>query len=224
MLIELQNYFKIKKQKKEKIFIGSFVNNYLLDLYIQNNLDIIRFDLEDFSLCYDYKDRRFVDFDNFKYLLQNIKLPANVKFALDVPFSSVYSISSIIDFYIKTRSDFLIFDLKDDIMDVVVKLIKMEIPVIINYTNDFKNIEVFEKNYKKIYNSLIEFANIGVLMLILKSFPKNSIAQIKEDVAIPVISNIKESNADGYYFEFFKNFDLKEICNQVIKDYVLELK
>ena len=102
MLLELQNYFKTKKQKKEKIFIGSFVNNYLLNLYIENNIDIIRFDLEDFSLLYDYKDKRFVDFDCFRYLLNNVKFPSNIKFAVDVPFPSVYkdnTISGIVDFY-----------------------------------------------------------------------------------------------------------------------------
>lgn len=227
MLLELQNYFKNKKQKKEKIFIGSFINNYLLNLYIQNNIDIIRFDLEDFSLLYGYKDRRSVHFNYFRYLLKNIRLPYNIKMAIDVPFSSIYkkdNISGIIDFYTKTNCDILIFNLKDDIMDIVVKLIKMEIPIAINFTNEFKDIDLFEKNYKKIYNFLLEFSNIGVLMFILNSFPKNSIEQIKENISIPVISNTRDCKADGYYFEFFKNFNLEKNYQQVIKDYILELK
>lgn len=226
MLLELQNIFKTKKQKKERIFIGSFVNNKLLDTYIENNIDIVRFDLEDFSLCYNYRNRREIKFEYFKYLLKNLNLSEKIKMAVDVPFNSLYKenqIESLVTFYTKSRADFLVFDLRDDVINVIVKLIKIGIPVIINYTNDFKDNNLLEKNYKKIYDSLVECANIGVLMVILKSFPDKYIEQIREDINIPVIVNNIKVRADGYFFDFFKIFDLNSY-KQNIKDLILGLK
>ncbi|HOJ62815.1 MAG TPA: hypothetical protein PLE45_00170 [Spirochaetota bacterium] len=223
---ELQNVFKLRKQKKEKIFIGSFVNNRLLDLYIKNNIDIVRFDLEEFALSHNYKDRRMVTFKQFKNLLKNINLSSNMKFAIDIPFNYLYKenqISGIVDFYVNSKADILVMDLRDDIINIISRIIKLDIPVIVNWTNDFKNEELFERNYKKIYDLLLECTNIGVLMVILNSFPKNHIEKVRGDINIPVISNNKSHNADGYYFEFFKIFDF-DGYSQYIKDLILELK
>lgn len=184
---ELLFKLKQKKTKKEKIIIVSYINNILLAVYNNLDIDFIRFDIDEFSKLFGYKDKnRIYDSDIFA-LLKNIKNAAsesdNLKpVAVDVPLSVIYShndysLEKIINFYNKSNADILAFDIDYNILDIAKNLTNLNIPVVIYSTNQNIN---DEKSYnQKIYNKLVETESTGALMLILENYPSAFVQKLK---------------------------------------------
>lgn len=234
MYDNLYNLFKNKKQKKTKIMIFSYLNNLFLKLFNNyKNIDILRFDLKEFAVLYGYNINRITGADILP-LLKNIELSNKQSelsklIAVDIPLSEIYnndsySLDKIIDFYKKSNADILIFNLNYITGDLVSKLTKIKIPVIIYAENTSEESD-------KIYNKLIETEGMGALLIILENFNNQFINKLKNSVSIPVVVNDLSAKCDGYYAQFISVFgminddkkkflNISDLINDGINDYL----
>jgi len=234
---KLLNHFIYKKQKKEKILMFSFINNYGIELYNDANIDILRFDNREFCYLYNFKDITRLENNDVLPLIKNVETKGtnNKKLlAIDIPageifYNSSYSLDKILTFYKKTNADLLILDYNFVIGDVINKLSKMQIPVIVTCDNP----DLAEN--EKLFNNLLEVESMGAVMLILEGFEAAFIQKIKNSLIIPVISDEIFIKSDGYYAQFSSVFgllesdkkkylNLKELIKDGINDYTGSLK
>ncbi|MCK4797070.1 MAG: hypothetical protein KAT05_06785, partial [Spirochaetes bacterium] len=164
MYDELLTLYKTKKQKKEKIMVFSFINNFMLKIYQEFNIDIFRFDINEYVDFYGYKDQNRVLASD---LLPLIKNAADInKFyglskliAIDLPLSQIYgdnnfSLQKVVSFYKYSNADILVLNIEHNVLELVNKLSKIKIPVIIYARNNLKN---DNKYYlQQVHNKLIE--------------------------------------------------------------------
>lgn len=206
---------KTKKKKKENISMFSFCNNIILDIYREFDIDIVRFDLDEFAKLYSYKDWKRVEVGHVIPLLRNISIvTANSPklLAVDLPFSehysdnNTYSLDKITGFYRESNADLIVLDFNAITSDFVDKLSKIKIPVIIKI-NSFT---VSDDNnvLKDLHNRLIEMESMGAVTLVLHGFSPSFIKELKNNVSIPVLTHDKEKKADGFYACFSEVFGL----------------
>jgi ketopantoate hydroxymethyltransferase len=213
-VLNIINFNKDKKIKKDKIIIFSITNHLLLNYYKDNNVDILRFDLEEFSKSFGYKDEEHIIFNdiipfvkNFRNSNYNINLPISI----DVPLSQIYndnsySLEKVITFFNESNADILSINIEYNVLDLIKSLTKIRIPVII-YSKNFQGSDNIGY-LKDIHSKLKEAESMGALMIILENYPVSFIQNIKSSILIPIISNEKNNNIDGYYAKFSSVFGL----------------
>lgn len=211
MYIEILEKFKKKKQKKEKIKIFSFINQQTIDIYNNFDIDILRFDIEEFSNLYNYKGLKTITAQDIIPLLKNLKAKDNNKyFAIDLPLSECYdgkdvSVQKAIDFFRDSKADFLVIDIRNDALDLIEKLSSIQIPVIVSSTRDCPE----EKKYlQELHNKLIEAESKGAILFILNGFNSNFVQNLKSSTLIPVLSTSKDAKSDGIFIRFSSSFGL----------------
>ena len=218
MYDELLTLYKTKKQKKEKIMVFSFINNFMLKIYQEFNIDIFRFDINEYVDFYGYKDQNRVLASD---LLPLIKNAADInKFyglskliAIDLPLSQIYgdnnfSLQKVVSFYKYSNADILVLNIEHNVLELVNKLSKIKIPVITYARNNLKN---DNKYYlQQVHNKLIEAESSGVVMFILENFSSTFIQNFKSSILIPVISTEKDNKTDGFYARFSSVFGLSD--------------
>jgi|GEM_PF-1355708 len=227
-----------KKHDKKKIKIYSFINNFILNIYEDQDIDIFRFDLDEFAKLYGYKDETRVLYTEILPLLKNIKIDKEIsnKFiAIDLPIcnslsNNTYSLDNILNFLKNSNADMLCFNVEYNFSDLIKKLTDLKIPIIAFARNN--NIE--NKNYiNNLLNKLIEVESQGALMIILEDFSSKFIQDLKNKVLIPVICNFKEKKSDGIYIKFsscfglFPNYEntflnLYDVIKEGIKDSIID--
>jgi ketopantoate hydroxymethyltransferase len=240
---ELLEAWKKKKKQKEKIFIFSFINNSLLDIYNDFSIDVFRFDLYEYSLLYGYKDINRISQKEILPLLN--KLPDLKKgkdlsklIAVDLPLTEIFgeenfSLQNVIDYYNKSRADLLILNIDHNILGLTNKLSKIKIPTIINSKN---NLKTNSNDYlETMYTKLIESESQGALMILVEDYPQSFINNLKNAVSIPVICNLKSNKIDGYYARFSTVFglieseenrylNLSDLIHDSVEDYIKDIK
>ncbi len=239
MYDELLELWRKKKRQKEKIFIFSFINNLILDLYKKFNIDVFRFDLNEFAGLYGYKDVNRISKNEILPLIKEINIKKENNFskliAVDLPLTDIYgednfSLQKTIDFYNKSLADLLVLNIDHNILGLTGKLSKMKIPVIIYSNNNFKteNNDYFELMHAK----LVESESQGAVMILVENYPQSFVLNLKNSLLIPVISNVKSNNkVDGYYAKFSSVFgliqndgakylNLSDLINDGINDYI----
>lgn len=210
MYDDYYEHFINKKRNKEKTLVFSFINNLIINLFDNDKLDILRFDIRDFSSLFNYKDIARISADDIlpllKYSIDALKLNNSKKLlAVDLPiteiyYNSSYSLDKIINYYYNSKADILVINYDHVINDMVNKLSKLKIPVIIFC----KNSEA--KFNEKQYNNLLEAESMGALMVILENFTSSFVQKLKNSFIIPVITNDLNLKSDGYYARFTSVF------------------
>lgn len=240
MYDELLELWRKKKRQKEKMFVFSFINNLILDIYKKFNIDIFRFDLMEFASLYGYKDVNRISKNEILPLVKEINIKKDNNFskliAVDLPLSDIYgednfSLQKTIDFYNKSLADILVLNIDHNILGLTSKLSKMKIPVIIYSNNNFK---MENSDYLELMQArLVESESQGAVMVLVENYPQSFVQNLKGSVQIPVISNVKSSNnkVDGYYAKFSSVFgliqsdgnkylNLSELIHDGINDYI----
>ncbi len=229
MYDEFYEQFVNKKKSKEKTIIFSFINNVIINLFDNDNIDILRFDLRDFSYLYNYKDINRISADDILPLLKNSieSLKSNNKkklLAVDLPLSEIFynssfSLDKILNFYNNSKADLLVVNYDHVINDMINKLSRLKIPIIIFCKNPDT------KYNDKQYNNLLEVESMGALMIILENFSSTFVQKLRNSLIIPVITNDLSMKSDGYYAQFnsvfgFYNDNNKKYLNlfDLIKD------
>jgi len=229
MYDEFYEHFVNKKKSKGKTIIFSFINNLIINLFENENIDILRFDIRDFSYLYHFKDINRISADDIlpllKYSMESLKLNNQKKLlAVDLPiteifYNSSFSLDKIINFYYNSKADFLVINYDYVINDMINKLSKLKIPSIIYCKNPDT------KYNDKQYNNLLEVESMGALMIILENFSSSFVLKLKNSLIIPVITNDLKLKSDGYYAQFssvfgFYNDNNKKYLNlyDLIKD------
>ncbi len=211
-------FYREKKQRREKIFIFSFLNSFAINLFKDKNVDILRFDLDEFASLSGYKNSDAVERDDFLPLLKNLnKSDIKQKIAVDLPLTSIfkgnsYDIDKILKFKNKSNADFLVIDYK--FVDLIKELNYINVGLILkakNKNSDEKN----KKYYEDFFNRLRE-TEINTAAMILSDFPDYFINEAKSSFSVPIVSN--SNFGDGYYgksteiFGFVEN-DKKKYLN-----------
>lgn len=214
MYDKLLDIWKKRKTKKEKFIVFSFQNKITVDLYEGHDIDVFRFDLDEFAELYGYKDKTRINALEIISLVKHINgCGKNEKFSglfsVDLPQSALFendsfSIKNVVDFYKDTDADILSFDIDYNILELVSRLTKMKIPVIVTSKCKMDN-----KSYlQDAHNRLMEAESKGAVMLIVENYPSAFVQNLKNSVLIPVVSNEKNDKKDGYYARFSDVFGL----------------
>jgi ketopantoate hydroxymethyltransferase len=242
MYNDINNYLLKKKTNKEKIFSFSFLNKIILNLYYDYKIDILRFDLDEFSELYGFKDFNRISANVILPLIDNITYSLKTKpiskyIAIDVPLTEItgennYSLKKVIDFYQKSNADILNLNINFNALELVNKLTKMKIPVIVYAKNNSINHDN-DQYYQEIHNKMVEAESMGAILLILEKFPTFVIQNLKKSVLIPIISDEKDNKIDGFYAKFSyifglinhdgaKYLNLKELIKDAIADCITD--
>lgn len=243
MYDELLDNWRNKKKQKNKIFVFSFINNSILDIYKDFDIDVYRFDLYEFALLNGYRDINRISRKEILPLINRIpdfKKEKNLSklIAVDLPLTEIFgeenfSLQNIIDFYSKSKADLLILNIDHNILGLTNKLSKIKIPTIIYSKNNLKtnNNDYLETMQTK----LIESESQGTLMILAENYPQSFISNIKNAVSIPVVCNLKNNKVDGYYARFSAVFglvdseenrylNLSDLIHDGVEDYMKDIK
>lgn len=235
MYYKLLEEWKTRKKKNQKFLVFSHFNKIVNDLYFDTDIDVIRFDLEEYALLNGYKDSKRVMDTDYLRMLNNIKLPIDVMFAVDIPMNVLYSgdniaIDKIIDFYQKSNANFIVIDLDEITDNLAKKLASLKIPIILS----LKQVQENTVYYEKTKNKLKGLEESGIFMLILKDSSPSFASHIKEEILIPVINTINDKKTDGFYGIFSEIFglvphkkkkylNLYELIQEAIKDCAVDV-
>ncbi|OHD05923.1 MAG: hypothetical protein A2086_06940 [Spirochaetes bacterium GWD1_27_9] len=234
--MDLLSLFKLKKQKKEGVLVFSFINCFFLDFYKNLSVDVLRFDVEEFSQLNDYKDSKSLNPKDFLPILKNVnKINDNIKIAVDLPLSVITgSDSDLLDFYRKSNANIFVLNLDYNINNISKRLLNLNIPIIVSIKNKFQNTKLETAYITEVYNKLIEVENYGSIMFIVENFQKNFVDELKKNISIPVVSTDNTLGADGFYgrfsniFGIFENklkyLNISELLKESIKDCFLSNK
>lgn len=216
------DFFKLKKQKKDKILAFSFTNLIYTNFFQDNaqigtqfgGIDLLRFDIEEFAVLNGYKEGKRVSKDDILPSLSNLNgRECSAKIAVDLPLLTMfdgrdYDIGGILDFVKGSNADFLVIDCTYG--ELIKKLHFLDIDIIVkadNRSNDEKNKRYFED----LFGKLKEVENYACAF-ILSDFPDYFINDSKSLLLTPVISN--RIGGDGYYGRFSEIFGLTESRNK----------
>ena len=216
MYDKLLDVWKSRKAKKEKFIVFSFQNKIIIDIYENHDIDVFRFDLDEFAELYGYKDKSRINASEVISLVRHLGNHNNKEnflglLAVDLPQSllfenDTYSLKNMLVFYKDTNADILVLDMDYNILELVNKLTKMKIPVIV-----YSKCKLENKNYlQDIHNKLMEAESKGALMLIVEGYPSAFVQNLRNSVLIPVITNEKNNKIDGYYARFSDVFGLNQ--------------
>ena len=213
---ELLAILKKKRQEKEKITVFSFINDVFLNLYKDFDIDIFRFDINEFADLYGYKDQNRISSNDLLPLIKNTLNIKNKKnnsklIAIDLPLTETFgdnnfSLQKAVSFYKNSNADLLVINIDHNILELVNKLTKIKIPVIVYAKN---NLSINDKHYlQQMRNKLIEAESMGAVMFIIEDFNITFIQDLRDSVSIPVISNEKAKKTDGFYAKFSSVFGI----------------
>ena len=95
MYDELLDNWRNKKKQKNKIFVFSFINNSILDIYKDFDIDVYRFDLYEFALLNGYRDINRISRKEILPLINRIpdfKKEKNLSklIAVDLPLTEIF--------------------------------------------------------------------------------------------------------------------------------------
>jgi ketopantoate hydroxymethyltransferase len=231
--LNLKDYFKNKKQKKEKILMFSFINNFSFDFYLNYNIDILRFDIDEFAYLNGYNDSKKVFKSTILPLLKNLNKNDNIKIAVDLPLEIIIGdnrLKNILSFYKESNADILVIKLEQNINNLISELERIKIPFIISTETNVTS----DNLLKSFFNQLIELENCGCSMIVLSGFPNVFIEQLKNSISIPVISSENKSKNDGFYGKYssiygfdkdskIKYLNMSDLLSEAAKDCIIDI-
>ena len=210
MYNKVLSFLKSKKTKKEKIVILSFLSKGLLNTYYGNDIDIFRFEIDEFCKFHGYKDEKKVAVNDILASLKNLgQLNDNEKktkfIAVDLPLYDIYegnnySLEKAIKFYNNANADVLVVNIDHNVLELINNLSKIKIPVIAYAKCAFQE---KENNYlQEIHNKILEAERLGAVMCLIENFALPFTKNLKNSISIPIISTEKNDKLDGYYAKF----------------------
>ncbi|HOV13974.1 MAG TPA: 3-methyl-2-oxobutanoate hydroxymethyltransferase [Spirochaetota bacterium] len=204
---------KNKKQKKEKILVFSLTDFFYKKFFDNKNIDILRFDLDEFALLNGYKNSRDITDSDILPLLKNVSCNNKSKIAIDLPFSLIftgesYNLGGIVNFIKDSNCDYLIVDCK--FSNLIKKLSSIGVEIIVGINNE-NNEDKNKKSFEDIFLKLKELENIAA-MFILHDFPEYVVNEAKNSFTAPVISNT--TVGDGFYGRMSEILGLVESNNK----------
>ena len=116
--MDFSSFYKSKKQKREKILVFSFTNYFTINFFQDKNVDILRFDIDEFATLNGYKNSDVILEREILPILKNLNNRQNqLKIAIDLPISSIfrgnsYDLNKIISFVKETNADLLVINYK----------------------------------------------------------------------------------------------------------------
>ncbi len=207
----ITSYFKEKKLNKKKVFGLSVINNVVQEKINIENIDFFRFDLDEFALLHGFKSSQYIKEEFFYHIIQNYT--STKYFAVDLPVTSLYtgssiSLEKITNFITNNKADFLILNGSFNIGKNIKTILGSNIPFAleVNYQNN-QNEEAY---FISVFNMIKEYESNNGFLAILNGFQSDFYKYTSQNLSIPVLSNVRNINADGYYARFSKLFGLLE--------------
>ena len=219
--------WKSIKQKKQKIIVSSYLNSALNDFMDKQNLNLVRFDIDEVSKFYGYANSYKISLKEMKFLLNKKRMSSSL-FALDIPIVDIYEngneLSNILNIIKEYEIDFISLNVDYNVLNLSKKLYNLGIPTIIYFNNNQKN----NHNIEYISENLIEAGNTSAYLIITENIETTLYEKLKSSCKIPVLSNKIIKNSDGYYIKYSEiiglttsgnNFlNINDLINGAFKD------
>jgi len=202
----------LENKRKAKINVFSFTDSINFGILSDYDIDILRFDLDEFSEINGYKDKQRVSAEEYTKFLSNInnRNLNNKIIAADVPLSVVSSgtsessLEKVLEFYKDSNVDALVFDISYNVFGILDKLSKSGVPVIINSCNKTDNAAYLNR----LKTRIIETESLGAVMIMLENASKQFVEELKSNMSIPIVSDLPKVKSDGYYYKYSSLFGL----------------